>query len=77
MATHLAKPRHESLQLLRRLATVSQAPWYVGGDFNEILNSSEKEGGIDRSPGLMNNFNNALMECQLIDLGFIGYPYTF
>ncbi|GLT27861.1 hypothetical protein SLA2020_028310 [Shorea laevis] len=37
--------RRHSWQLLRELATKSDLPWLIGGDFNDLLHSDEKLGG--------------------------------
>lgn len=52
-------------------------PWFIGGDFNEVLNDGEKVGGNNRVPWQMTGFNSALMNCDLMDLGFEGYPFTW
>ncbi|KAK3195440.1 hypothetical protein Dsin_026750 [Dipteronia sinensis] len=40
--------RHHAWTLLRRLHSRSDLPWLCAGDFNEILEDSEKQGGIRR-----------------------------
>jgi hypothetical protein len=47
------------------------------GDFNEILMQEEKTRALLRKEGQMDQFENALVNCQLIDLGFIGSKYTW
>ncbi|KAH6781790.1 hypothetical protein C2S51_007083 [Perilla frutescens var. frutescens] len=42
--------------------------WLVGGDFNEILSDLEKEGGFVRARGQMNDFQEALDDCDLRDI---------
>lgn len=69
--------QHITWSLLRSLCSDNQQPWFVGGDFNEILNSSEKEGGRVRRPGQMMAFNMALKDCGLSDLGYEGCKYTW
>lgn len=51
--------------------------WLIFGDFNLVLNHSEKLGGADLDAPLTNLFNNTLNNCDLTDLGFIGYKYTW
>ncbi|CAM8990804.1 unnamed protein product [Rhodiola kirilowii] len=63
--------------LLRRLNEVGGLPWIVIGDFNEVLCSSEVQGGRGRQNWQMENFRLALNDCNLTDLGFSGYPFTF
>ncbi|KAL9151827.1 hypothetical protein ABFS82_11G077500 [Erythranthe guttata] len=69
--------RHLSWELLTSLRDNRSVPWIVGGDFNEILNNTEKEGGISRLPGHIEAFRDALEFCELTDIGFEGFPYTW
>lgn len=63
--------------LLRTLHSSEPKPWFVGGDFNEILANSEKVGGRPRAPAQMAAFNAALADCELSDMGFTGCPFTW
>ncbi|KAL5779912.1 hypothetical protein ACOSQ2_010649 [Xanthoceras sorbifolium] len=69
--------RLHSWELLRRLKSLSGLPWLVGGDFNEILRDEEKSGGKGRSSRLMSQFKNVIDDCNLLDLGFNGHPFTW
>ncbi|KAK3211937.1 hypothetical protein Dsin_016643 [Dipteronia sinensis] len=40
--------RHHAWTLLRRLYGIYSLPWLCAGDFNEILEDTEKQGGIQR-----------------------------
>lgn len=53
-------------------------PWAVVGDFNCILNASEKKGGSPtyRSRD-MAKFKETVQQCNLIDAGFRGYQFTW
>lgn len=62
--------------LLRCLAGLSFTHWLCFSDFNEILHPYEKSGGNDRNPNLMNDFREALRDCNLMDVGYKGYPFT-
>lgn len=64
-------------ELLRRLAGLSSLPWLCFGDFNEVLNLNEKLGGIDRRANLVNDFREALKDCDLTNLGSTGYQFTW
>ncbi|XP_074299994.1 uncharacterized protein LOC141631194 [Silene latifolia] len=66
-----------SWQLLRELKPLSNLPWVVIGDFNEILYEHEKSGGTPRKQSVMDAFREAMDECGLIDIGFCGSPYTW
>ena len=52
-------------------------PWVCIGDFNEILSSDEKSGGVPKQLGPMQEFQNTLLHCDLDDLGYHGYRYTW
>jgi hypothetical protein len=52
-------------------------PWFLVGDFNEILFDSEKEGGLLRPQRYMQNFRDALEDCQLQDMAYIGDRFTW
>ncbi|KAL0008379.1 hypothetical protein SO802_009881 [Lithocarpus litseifolius] len=69
--------RSESWNLLRDLDGQSPLPWLCAGDFNELLKSHEKLGGRLRSYGQMQLFREALDECGLFDLNFIGKKFTW
>ncbi|KAL0292490.1 UNVERIFIED_CONTAM: putative mitochondrial protein [Sesamum radiatum] len=64
--------RVEFWKLLVQLHSQSARPWLCAGDFNEILEHSEKEGGSTRAEWKIRNFRNCLTQCGLHDLGFQG-----
>jgi hypothetical protein len=47
------------------------------GDFNEIMYSFEKQGGVPKSQTQMESFRNVLDFCNLQDLGFEGDIFTW
>ncbi|KAH9801140.1 hypothetical protein KPL71_000911 [Citrus sinensis] len=63
--------------LLRRLVGLSPSPWLCFGDFNEILHPYEKSGGNERNVNSINSFRQALRDCELADVGYKGYPFTW
>lgn len=69
--------RHNSWELLRRLKRVNSLLWQVRGDINEILCNSEKQSGSPRYWDIMARFQEALVDCGLRDIGYIGYKYTW
>jgi hypothetical protein len=69
--------RSRSWSLLRRLQALSNRPWVVLGDFNEIGELDEKYGRADRGLSQMAGFREVLSDCALSDLGFIGSEYTW
>lgn len=62
---------------LREFNSTFNGPWYLAGDFNVVLSQSERLGG-----GLVNvrsciSFVDCLNDCNLIDVGFSGSPFTW
>lgn len=51
-------------------------PLLFFGDFNEITSIEGKEGGVPRSERLMDAFREAIDDCAVKDLGFIGNRFT-
>ncbi|KAL0284767.1 UNVERIFIED_CONTAM: putative mitochondrial protein [Sesamum calycinum] len=72
-----ASKRSEFWHLLCRLSQQSVRPWLCAGDFNEILEHSEKKGGPMRAEWQIRNFRNCLVDCGLNDLGFSGAAHTW
>lgn len=64
-------------QNLKCIANTYLGPWLLGGDFNEIIFTSEKFEGrvinIVRANLMLECFNF----CNLIDLGYRGSRYTW
>ncbi|KAL9677471.1 hypothetical protein QQ045_005703 [Rhodiola kirilowii] len=72
-----AQDRSESWDLMRRLKKEPGRPWIVMGNFNEITFSWEMESKRVRQAWQMRNFRECLEECELVDLGCSGTPFTF
>ncbi|OMO52435.1 reverse transcriptase [Corchorus capsularis] len=64
--------RNESWQLIRTLKAVSNLPWLLSGDFNEILRSDEKIGGLSRLFHQMDVFRLVIEEYNLQSLPVQG-----
>ncbi|XP_050289811.1 uncharacterized protein LOC126727959 [Quercus robur] len=69
--------RPESWAKLKYLKGTSSLPWLTIGDFNEIIGTSEKEGGSDRPRQQMTNFVETINACRLRDLGYTGPKFTW
>ncbi|KAL0405661.1 UNVERIFIED_CONTAM: putative mitochondrial protein [Sesamum latifolium] len=63
--------------LLRQLRQLSSRPWLCVGDFNEILHHYEKEEGNLRAKWQIDDFRQCLTDCELNDLGYKGYHFTW
>lgn len=64
--------RMESWNLMRNLHGHFLVLWLCAGDLNKITKTHEKKGGRLRPYFQMKYFYNALDECGLMDLGFVG-----
>uniref|UniRef100_A0A803MIE9 CCHC-type domain-containing protein n=1 Tax=Chenopodium quinoa TaxID=63459 RepID=A0A803MIE9_CHEQI len=69
--------KHKTGTLLESLADDQHLPWLCGDDFNLMLCSTEKQGGADFKYNEAAIFRDALNFCNLVDLGFIGYQFTW
>ena len=62
---------------LQNLKTVIDRPWLVVGDFNEAMWNFEHMSATPRPEAQMVAFRDVLEVCELVDLGFIGVPFTY
>ncbi|GMJ14221.1 hypothetical protein HRI_005091300 [Hibiscus trionum] len=69
--------RSRSWALLRQLKEQHDMPWLIAGDFNEVMFSFEKMGRRIRPERCMQQFRDALDDCELGDLGFTGAWFTW
>lgn len=51
--------------------------WLVLRDFNEILKSREKWGGIPRQGESVEDVKRTVAQCNLLDLGLFGPKFTW
>ncbi|KAJ1295804.1 hypothetical protein BS78_01G250800 [Paspalum vaginatum] len=72
-----SKEKDNTWQKLRELKGKFDLPWLCCGDFNEILFNYGKEGGPPRAEDCMEKFLQALEDCELHDLGFVGDAFTW
>lgn len=52
-------------------------PWLVLGNFNDVLNQSEKFGGRKISNSRTRLYVDAMNNCKLMDIGFVGPKFTW
>ncbi|KAL0370779.1 UNVERIFIED_CONTAM: hypothetical protein Sangu_0396000 [Sesamum angustifolium] len=72
-----ANNRGDSWTLLRRLSQESKLPWMCVGDFNAILSNLEKDGTLPTPQWQLRAFREALTDCDLHDVSFAGFPFTW
>ena len=72
-----SEEKDRTWELMRELHRKLSLPWLCCGDFNEILFNHEKEGGPPRAERCMEKFRQALEDCELHDLGFVGDAFTW
>lgn len=63
--------------LIRSLHSLFDLPGLLGGDSNEILLATEKEGGNERGQRQMDDFNNLLDDCHLKSMDCMGVEFTW
>ena len=73
----VTQKRPESWAKLRQLKNRRASPWLCAGDFNEITWQSEKSGRRPRPHCQMQRFRDVVDECAFMDLGFVGFPFTW
>ena len=71
------KRRKEAWQFMRRLSNLSNLPWCIMGDFNDLLYASDKK-GINLHPQyLLDGFRNTVEDCHLLELDLSGGRFTW
>ena len=69
--------RSEGWNMLRMLCSKPKLTWCVVGNFNELLEVSDKSGRVPRSHNLMQSFREVLDEGGFIDLGYTSPNFTW
>jgi len=69
--------RTAAWNFLQQLSNQFAGPWCIFGDFNDILDASEKRGRTTRPPWLINGFRQAVVKSGLSDVQIEGYPFTW
>ena len=69
--------KEKSWRLLEYLKTFVEGPWLVIGNFNAFLHASKKKSKRPPQSSQVDAFREALESCQLQNLGYKGYPFTW
>ena len=64
--------RDEVWERLTRFSTTRNGPWFMIGDFNEIICHNEKEGGRRRPDSSFLPFKQMLHDCGMLEFPFTG-----
>ncbi|KAH7838092.1 hypothetical protein Vadar_021979 [Vaccinium darrowii] len=59
------------------MAVDNEFPWHCVGDFNEVGSIWEKQGGKVCNKSRIEQYQQLLSNCALMDLEFKGYVYTW
>ncbi|XP_058068842.1 uncharacterized protein LOC131218179 [Magnolia sinica] len=62
---------------LRSTFNTTMGPWMVCGDFNTTISPDERLGGPVQMTTAMIDFQEAIHDIGLIDIGFFGSPFTW
>lgn len=62
---------------IRQLATLVNGPWVIAGDMNVVIDRSEKTGGAPVDMNKCKRFLDCVHKVGLLDLKFLGNPFTW
>ena len=71
------RERREAWQFLRRLSTLSNLPWCVMGDFNDLMYASNKKGNSPHPQYLLHGFGETIEDCLLSEINLSGGSFTW
>ncbi|XP_074265650.1 uncharacterized protein LOC141588093 [Silene latifolia] len=74
--THVASQKDLWEDLMNFDASIT-SPWACLGDFNVVLSTSERVGGVTYPPSVMKDFDDCLDNCRLSDHSATGCYYTW
>ncbi|GAA0173673.1 hypothetical protein LIER_27239 [Lithospermum erythrorhizon] len=75
---HEVRFQRHSSELLKFINNNSDLPTSFLGDFNKVLDVGEHSSCRRVRPWWkINNFKRVVAHCELIDIGFSGYPFTW
>ncbi|GLT28228.1 hypothetical protein SLA2020_237380 [Shorea laevis] len=66
--------------LLQELTTIVEnlnMPWLIIGDFNDVIDQSEKFGGNPICQTRVRAYLSCMNKCNMLDLGFTGNKFTW
>ncbi|XP_058733184.1 uncharacterized protein LOC131604782 [Vicia villosa] len=69
--------RRQAWNMIRELHSMSNLPWCIIGDFNDLLSQNDKKGLNIHPHWLCSGFQEVVTECDLTDIQLEGYPFTW
>ncbi|XP_058764159.1 uncharacterized protein LOC131637577 [Vicia villosa] len=63
--------------MIRELHSISNLPWCIIGDFNDLLSQDDKRGLHTHPNWLCRGYQEVVAECDLMDVPLEGYPFTW
>ncbi|XP_026377886.1 uncharacterized protein LOC113272227 [Papaver somniferum] len=66
-----------SWNIISQMAETINKPWIIIGDLKVVLHEEGKESRYLFKRNEARTFNNLINDCNLMDLGFMGYTYTW
>ena len=69
--------RSDVWERITRIGTLRTGPWVMTGDFNELIDPSEKLGGAERGEEEGKDFRQMLRACGLWNIQNIGYQFSW
>lgn len=76
-AKNLASERLSLWKQITELAKDINIPWIVTGDFNSVLKTNEKKGGLTLRVSQVAEFNNCVLSAGLVEAIHSGLKYTW
>lgn len=69
--------RKEAWEMLRKLSSSSNLPWFIFGDFNDLLYASDKHGTNPHPQHLVEGFRMAIEDCGLTEIDLLRGEFTW
>ncbi|KAL4377932.1 hypothetical protein GQ457_02G028840 [Hibiscus cannabinus] len=76
-ASPCSSKRNRLWDQLKALKPSGHSPWVLGGDFNAICNTSERQGGALTRGGVSSSFCDFIFDSGINDVGFNGLRFTW
>ncbi|XP_024012343.1 uncharacterized protein LOC112086786 [Eutrema salsugineum] len=73
----VVKNRDYVWERLNRIGISRSGPWFIIGDFNEIIGNHEKSGGKKRSEATFLPFRAMIQNCGFVDFPYQGNPFSW